>query len=370
MNNNLNLEVNKFQRGLVKNVINIDIYNMIIDHNVWVYHHTDQDGYTSGNIVERWLSERCISEDVEIHLIPADYNTDFSSFDIKEDDFVIFVDLSFTSKTFINISQYIYTKTNNIIWIDHHASNVDLVQDPVISNIIDSWLICVLGDKNNKYSAAMLVYCTLFDSIPALAPEYIKLCSDWDTWTHEMPNSIYLNEALNGDPNFRLVNEEGEINQDSTYIKLWEESTPTSMNKATPILNSLIEKGKPIIDDRRIKNEHYLRSNGFEFNLMGYSMLVCNQRNNSLLFGDKINEYDIVCPFVLQERNGKLIYTYSLFSAKADVDCQAIAELFGGGGHKGAAGFSLKWNLFTTNKLLLKFKLFILKLKNKKGTIK
>lgn len=368
-NNLPDVELNKYERGLHTNILNIyPQCDKLIDSmpkSIWVFHHTDMDGYCSGHIVERWLHETGIKESEsvnEIHLIAADYNTDFSKFEILPNDVVIFVDLSFTIKTVDRLKSIVRNITKNIIWIDHHASNVDLVDnDEEFAEMVKEFPICVLGNKENKYSAAMLTYCTLFRAIPMDAPYYIKLVSDWDTWTHNLEDSIYFNEAMNGDLYFRLVDEEGNINKECTYIKLWEEAK----NNDYELVETLINKGKPVVDDRRVKDSRYLRSNGFEFELFGYKWLVCNQRSNSLLFGDKINEYDIVCPFVLQQRNGKLIYTYSLFTANKEIDCKEIAELFGGGGHQGAAGFSLKWNLFTCNKLLLRFRLFKLKCKSK-----
>jgi len=32
-------------------------------------------------------------------------------------------------------------------------------------------------------------------------------------------------------------------------------------------------------------------------------------------------------------------WSYSVYSTKPDIDCSAFAKRYGGGGHKGAAGF-------------------------------
>jgi len=39
-------------------------------------------------------------------------------------------------------------------------------------------------------------------------------------------------------------------------------------------------------------------------------------------------------------------YSYSIFSSNPNIDCSKIAESYGGGGHKGAAGFSSDELLF------------------------
>ena len=60
------------------------------------------------------------------------------------------------------------------------------------------------------------------------------------------------------------------------------------------------------------------------------------------MFGKKYYEYPLVVNFAY---NGKG-FSYSLFSSNPEVDCSKIAETFGGGGHKGAAGFFLDKLIF------------------------
>lgn len=345
----------EFAGNNFKNIVNVKNIEFDKDENViWVFHHTDLDGYASGHLVERFINENEEFKDVVINLIPSDYNINFAKFEICENDMVWLVDLSFTERTSSTL-RYLCNLTKNIFWIDHHESNIKLLKsDDILDRAVEDWKICVIGGNKNKYSAAMLVYCTLFQSIPDMAPLYIKLTSDWDTWIHNLPDSIYFNEAMNGLDNYKLVDRDLKVDPNSIWIKLWEERRNDIEN---PILSEIISKGKPIVEDRRKKNERYLHSNGFEFDLFGLDVLACNMRSNSLLFGDRINDYDLVCPFVLQERNGKLIYTYSLFTSKDDVDCEEIARLFGGGGHKKAAGFSLAFNLFTDSTKLALYKI-------------
>ena len=52
-----------------------------------------------------------------------------------------------------------------------------------------------------------------------------------------------------------------------------------------------------------------------------------------------IEPYDLMITFC--RRKDKL-WNVSLYSTKPDIDCGAIAKSFGGGGHKGAAGFQCK----------------------------
>lgn len=52
-----------------------------------------------------------------------------------------------------------------------------------------------------------------------------------------------------------------------------------------------------------------------------------------------IEPYDLMITFV--RRKDKL-WNVSLYSTKPEIDCGEIAKSFGGGGHKGAAGFQVK----------------------------
>ena len=97
----------------------------------------------------------------------------------------------------------------------------------------------------------------------------------------------------------------------------------------------MIENGK-VIEKYMIKwYADYCKQHSYESEINGVKCLVCNIRANSILFGDLINDYPVVAIWVY---NGTQ-YKYSIYSNKENVDCSKIAEKFGGGGHKGAAGF-------------------------------
>lgn len=364
--------------GNIENINSVSYYgklrkcvinNSDWDHpNYWVFYHTDADGNCSGTLVYLWLTRVKNVPSDKIHMISTDYSVKFEKYDIQENDCVFFVDLSFTEATSYQLKAINDIVKNNICWIDHHESNVDLLNnDNELDNMVNNWKMCVIQDRKNLWSAAMLVYCSLFNVTPMDGiPYYIQLVSDWDTWRHDLPESIYFNKGVNSHLDYKILifDEEDEIlkiNNECVWFKLYDETVENDFN----IVHDIIETAKPVVDSERVLNSRYLKSNGFETTIFGYKVLACNQRSNSLLFGDKIDEYDMVCPFVCHQRNGKLIYTYSLFSSKDDINCKDIAEKFGGGGHKKAAGFSLDFNLFTTNKHILKFKLLKNKLKRR-----
>lgn len=380
----INKELNEYKRGLFKNLIKPIILNE--GQRVWIFHHNDADGYASGFLSYKYITRTDTNLDVKS--FACDYTTNFTKFDIASDDIVFLVDLSFTKET-VSKLLHIDSMTKNIIWIDHHESDILMFKElEYMDEIVNKWLGCVIGGKENKWSAAMLVYCSLSGRSPNWAPLFIKLVSDWDTWTHKYYDySLSFNKAVNVNDIY-IKDNNGLYNNNCIWEKLFKEYdneipylTDTMVNLVSkddtisdneieidvllselPILDRMIQDIKPIVDAENTERKRYLVSNSFEFNLFGHRILVCNRKDNSLLFGKSYNDYDIVCPFVCNRRNGEITYTYSLFSSNKNINCREIAELFGGGGHKGAAGFQLKSNIFTMSKRKLKFKLFMRKI--------
>ena len=79
-------------------------------------------------------------------------------------------------------------------------------------------------------------------------------------------------------------------------------------------------------------------------------ILVANLGNaNSKFFGNRISCYDAV---VTQCFDGDK-WNFSIYSEDEDFDCSLVARYFGGGGHKGAAGFTSK-NPFTKSIILMR----------------
>ena len=64
-------------------------------------------------------------------------------------------------------------------------------------------------------------------------------------------------------------------------------------------------------------------------------------------------KHDIMLPFA-SHKNGK--WKLSLYSTKKKINCGEIAKLFGGGGHKGAAGFISEKLPFSISELQKKLK--------------
>lgn len=103
----------------------------------------------------------------------------------------------------------------------------------------------------------------------------------------------------------------------------------------------MIYKGESYLEYRDMWARKFRASYGYSkfitFGDRTYSVYLMNSGNmNSDFYGPEIFNYDICMNYCYSGKDVK----FSLYSQTPGVDCGAIARLFGGGGHPGAAGFS------------------------------
>ena len=107
--------------------------------------------------------------------------------------------------------------------------------------------------------------------------------------------------------------------------------------------DKIIEEGKTMIKYRDNLAKEYCKSKGFETEFEGHKVFAMNIGLAGSDWFKSIDDgsYDILMPF---SYNGKhKNWSYSMYSKTVDVS--VIAKKYGGGGHKGASGF-------TTDKLI------------------
>jgi oligoribonuclease NrnB/cAMP/cGMP phosphodiesterase (DHH superfamily) len=103
----------------------------------------------------------------------------------------------------------------------------------------------------------------------------------------------------------------------------------------------IIAHGETVLAYQTKQDAKYAKAMAYESDFHGLRALVMNKPfSNSKVF-DSIydpDRHDIMILFGVKSGEFK----YSLFSAKDGVDVSSIAVQYGGGGHKGAAGFYSK----------------------------
>lgn len=316
-----------------------------------VYHHNDHDGIMAAGILYNYLIDRWGFMDKNFEFIMIDYdkelNFDHIDFDKER---VYFLDYSFSNiKNFENFKELLKRRKDftDVYWFDHHITSVSLKEK--IKEELGN-LTVIPGIVNAGLCATALVYLYYymdyteinmtnnFNKFPTMPnvflhsseiPQSLKYIDDYDCWKCIFQDTNDFHYGLTiSDPRDKIISEL--INEDDSEL-----------------LSSIIYTGREIkkyleFEDR----EYHVNMYGFEYTLPeeagGFKCFCMNRKGNSLMFGDKVKEYDAVIPFYYI--NGK--WKYSIFTDKDNVDCESIAKYYGGGGHKTAAGWVIEDLIF------------------------
>ena len=262
------------------------------------YHKSDLDGHCSGAIVKRKY-QQC-------EMIGVDYEDTLESlgmvgaFQTMETVFV--VDFSF------DISDMEYLKSHtDLNWIDHHKSAIEKL-DGLECN----------GIQETGKAACELTWEFLFDEEMPLS---VLFLGRYDVWDHKDKRVLPFQYGMRAFSNTRPDSE------------IWNDILDYTVETQL-----LIESGSAILSYEENQNKKYAASMSFETIFKGLRAIVVNKPfSNSKVFDSVWDEskYDIMIIFGYKPNKFK----YSLYSTKENVDCSEIAVSFGGGGHKGAAGF-------------------------------
>lgn len=296
-----------------------------------IFHHDDIDGRSSAFLVKLALEKGYIQPEKTYFekFIEMNYTTPFPIEDILKDEIVIIVDFSVKPP----IMDKILSKTSNVIWIDHHQTAIDTYKDYTNKNKIKG---IQFSDENNLISGAGLTYLYFFENCKTKEdyivkfdkiPYWVMLISDFDTFANKLKPKSYF---------FKLYLESIKNNPDNEN---WETIAEMSHEEIENCINSA-----SIIDSYlKETSEDLIKNTGFAKTIDGYNAFILNSnRKGSFQFNDNFNKYDIciVCYYDSKK------WCYSIYSSKDDIDVSKIALKYGGGGHRGAAGFSSDKFLF------------------------
>jgi len=286
------------------------------------FYHNDLDGRCAGSIVAQYTNNYNKEDYFEV-----DYIMNLPVDNIVDGEQIFFVDYSFKDNT-KEILNTLMQKGCDVIWIDHHTSSINLVEMyPELNSI--------KGLRKDKISGAALTYMYFYNCEFDTIPYYIKLVSDYDCWIYKFdPDTTHFKLGIESE-NFDAL--------DLIWKSLFDESDNIGYYKMVASAKErLIGTGKIIKGYIDQDNNYYREHFSYETEIEGYKCLVVNRKTNSWVFGEKYSDYPLVMVWVF---NGTK-YSYSIFSGDSTVDCSKIAEKFGGGGHRGAAGFSSDELLF------------------------
>lgn len=315
---------------------------------VKIYHHNDADGKISGGIIYDYERSFVRTNPDEIECIEIDYTKIIDISTIENWSTVYFVDYSFSiNENIYALIKLVNEKQCTVVWIDHHATSEELLfNSDKLKAILTSRRFYSYIDT--KYCAAYLCYEWTYNKITASstciedAPCIIRYVDSWDTWKHNMPNTMEFNNGFYlqdvTPENFNDAVMDGELSK--YYYNKY-------IDSSEGFVEDCISKGSIIKDYNEISYNKLREKSSFEFyivdknNNKSYNCVAINGRGNSFVFGGLIDKYDIVCLFRYDHNQ----WVYSLYTKNNNINCCYIAEALGsyeclgGGGHKGAAGF-------------------------------
>jgi oligoribonuclease NrnB/cAMP/cGMP phosphodiesterase (DHH superfamily) len=283
-----------------------------LDDRAWVIHHNDLDGRCSAAIVRRAYEE---GTTIFIEVDYANYNDRIPYDSIRLRDNVVIVDFALKPR---DMERLIATGAH-IVWIDHHATAAEY---PYLD-------IQGLRDFADKSAAGCELTWRYFFGDKKM-PRVVELIGDYDKWLLKYgENSFDCYEGMKMMPSEPLSDfwsklfAEGE-QELPMILMIGATARKYRDNYCKRICDTYgYEIKLPLLPTRtEIVEVEMVRA--WVTNIYGFG---------SQGFVERFKEYDVCVAYI---HDGKK-YTVSLYSEKVDVS--GIAKMFGGGGHKGAAGF-------------------------------
>jgi oligoribonuclease NrnB/cAMP/cGMP phosphodiesterase (DHH superfamily) len=284
-----------------------------------IYHKGCFDGFMSASIVHEYYR----THGSLIELVPGIYQEDIF-LDVKGK-LVVIVDFSYPLAKFKEILK----DALFVIWIDHHKSAIDNLK-PYIDSILNDpsheyhKKISVLLDIN--HSGCRLTYNYFYKDEKTLTmPQIIDYIEDRDLWKFKLP---YTKEIMQ-------------------YVSLYDFTLEHYKEMASDFdlnIDKFIEGGKLILkkynnDINRILHlpRRQIRLGGYKVDVINCNALFSSDIGNVLA---KTNTFGVTYYDLDNKRN------FSLRSID-DFDVSTIASIYGGGGHKNAAGFTVPFEIST-----------------------
>ncbi|HEY42363.1 MAG TPA: hypothetical protein G4O11_00050 [Anaerolineae bacterium] len=264
-------------------------------------YHDDADGRCSAAIVRRALGPSVALRAIEYgDPIPWDV--------IEKSSKVVIVDFSLPLEDMLRVQ-----KTSDLVWIDHHKTALEGLSE----------LNGVAGIRSLEEAACELTWQTFFPDQPV--PKTVIYIGDRDTWRLAHDETQAFSEALR--------QEDTRPENDG----LWKPLLDDESNR----VEKMIERGAVLFRARMLWIKHQIDRYGFEVIFEGHRTLAINARGSGEM-GALIRQigYEIGYCYIEAEQNGEFKTFVTLYSDRVDVS--EIARKFGGGGHEGAAGFSVE----------------------------
>jgi oligoribonuclease NrnB/cAMP/cGMP phosphodiesterase (DHH superfamily) len=262
-------------------------------------YHDDPDGCCAAAIVRRAMGDRPVLHPLEIGG-PIPWES------IEACEQVVLVDFSLPLEDMERLRQ-----GRKLVWADHHKTALVGLGQAMVD---------VPGERSLDAAACVLTWRTFFPENPV--PLAVALIGDRDIWQMAYPETRAFAEGL--------FQEQIEPTND----RLWKPLLDDNRDR----VRELVERGRALYDARMKSIADVVSHYGFVTSFEGHRTMVVNHPGNGDM-GEFIRKagYELAYCYVEVVRNGLLQTVVTLYSDQVDVS--EIARKFGGGGHRGAAGF-------------------------------
>lgn len=288
-----------------------------------IYHKDDLDGICSAAIIDKHTKEY----EQDCKFIGLSYS-ELDSFvlpELEKEEKIWVVDFSLKEKDMLKLIEQ-----KQLVWIDHHQSSINKFKNYTIP-----------GSLSSSKAACELTWDYLYDSY---APSSIRYLSSYDIWDHKDERILPFQYGM------RLK----EINYDS---KIWSILLNSDDSEYPSLITTLLEAGEIILEYQMKEYKKYAEGAAFEGILRtykkDYKVLACNQLfGGSKVVESKWDPQKHDCMMLFGWRKNKWQVSFYTNNSKNSIDCAELAEKFGGGGHKAAAGCILN-DLSISNSIII-----------------
>lgn len=279
---------------------------------ICLYHSSDFDGWCSGAIA------KLKHPDCELYGINHGEEIPWNKLEGQD---VVLVDFSFQPWSDMEKLASI----SNLVWIDHHSSAIEEYKKKGFGKETEG--TAVIGTKKSGCELAWGHFYTLIKM-----PRIVHLLGRYDIWDHSDPDVLKFQYGMREyemDP----VNEKA--------MRMWRVLLGSpDLFMVEKFIEDTISKGETILAYQRKYEEEHVQGSAFEMEFEGLRAIVVNGGRGSQTFDSMYDEkkHDLMIIF----KFAKDKWVTSLYSTKNNVDCGKLCKARGGGGHKGAAGFTSK----------------------------
>lgn len=275
-----------------------------------IYYHNDLDGHCAAAIVYR--ATKCERvKGVKVELIEVDYKDEIKIKEIHLSEKIFIVDFSFKPE----IMEKVLLLTRNVFWIDHHKTAFEYKYSQEL-----------MGLRDNEFSGCELAWKYFYGE--KAMPRAVKLIGDRDKWSWKMGK-----ETAQFNMGLQLYDHQP---KDAIWDTLLNVDSHIPFTHLRKHFTDIKEEGKICLQFRDQFCKDYAKSYGFETEFEGHKCFALGlYMFGSEAFGEKMNKYDVCLSY--EYLGDKWII--GLYSDRG-IDVSKIAQKYGGGGHKGAAGFT------------------------------